>query len=270
MTPSKPLAGKRIVVTRAPEHSHELVRDLRMRGAEVLSLPTVGRADPPDPSPLNEAVRRLEDFDAILFVSKTAVEETYKRAGMLGKQDVIRELPGRLVAAVGPATARAADRHGIVVDYVASDATGESLVRELGRSLAGRHVFLPRSDRGDKRLLQALREVGASVTEVVAYATIVPEALDLELVDTIRRAEVDVIIFASPSAFHNLGAAIEPAELARLSTRIRFAAIGPITTEAIRKRGGRVDIVAREPSSRGLTDAIVKYYEGSALRPTGA
>lgn len=262
MSRDKPLAGKRVVVTRTPEQSRELVRDLEAVGAEVLLLPTVGRTGPLDPEPLNDALRRIEDFNAILFVSPTAVEETYKRASMLGKREVIRQLPGRLLAAVGPATARAAAGHGMVVDYVASDPSGESLVRELGNSLAGRDVFLPRSDRGDKRLLQALQEVGAKVTEVVAYRTVAPEPLNPELIDRIRRTDVDVIVFASPSAFDNLGERIEPSELARLSTRINYAAIGPTTAEAMRNRGSRVDIVAAEPSSKGLTDAIVKYYEG--------
>ncbi len=226
-------------------------------------LPTVGRTDPLDPRPLQDALSHLEDFNAILFVSPTAVEETFKHAGRLGKREIIRGLPGRLTAAIGPATARAATRHGITVNYTASDPTGESMVRELCNSLEGRNVFLPRSDRGDGRLLQALHEVGANVTEVIAYRTVLPEPLDPGLVDRIRRGDIDVIIFASPSAFDNLGQAIEPQELVQLSARIHYATIGPTTAQAIRQRGSRVAIVAEAPSSKGLSDAIVKYYEGS-------
>lgn len=266
MSSDKPLCGRRIVVTRAPEHSGELIRELEVLGAEVLMLPTVGRGEPLDPRPLNAALGRLEDFNAILFVSPTAVNETYKRAAILGKREIIRDLPGRLTAAVGPATARAATRHGITVDYTASDPRAESLIRELRDSLAGREVFLPRSDRGDQRLAQLLHEAGANVTEVVAYRTVAPEPLDPELIGAIRRAEVDVIIFASPSAFDNLGQTIEPADLAQLSARIHYAAIGPLTAQEICKRGSRVEIVAGQPSSKGLTDAIVKYYEGSGPR----
>ena len=36
-----PLAGKRIVVTRAPEQARELTAALQQMGAEVLLLPTV-------------------------------------------------------------------------------------------------------------------------------------------------------------------------------------------------------------------------------------
>jgi len=263
MTSDKPLSGKRIVVTRAPERSQELIRELEAQGAQVLMLPTVGTTEPLDPRPLNDALRHFEDFNAILFVSRTAVEETCKRAATIGKRDVMRELPGRLIAAVGQATAREAARAGIVVDYVASGHTGESLVRELRGSLAGRNVLLPRSDRGDRRLFEALREVCASVTEVVAYRTVAPEPLDHELIGRIRRGDVDVMIFASPSAFDNLTGKIDASELAQLSVRVRFVAIGPTTAAAIRKCGSRVEIVAKEPSAEGLTAAIVKYYENA-------
>ncbi len=46
------------------------------------------------------------------------------------------------------------------------------------------------------------------MTEVVAYRTAVPESLDAQIVERMQRAEVDAIVFASPSAYHNLSDAI--------------------------------------------------------------
>jgi uroporphyrinogen III methyltransferase/synthase len=138
-------------------------------------------------------------------------------------------------------------------------------VKELGGSLSGRKVLLPRSDRGDRGLSDALREAGALVTEVVAYSTPAPEPLDPEIVERIRRADVDVITFTSPSAFCNLSDWIDTLTLAKLSSRVRFAAIGPTTAKSIRKAGSQVEIEAAEPSVRGLTDAIVKYYQRQEL-----
>jgi uroporphyrinogen III methyltransferase/synthase len=266
----KPLIGKRILVTRAPDRAQELVRELQQAGAEVLLLPTVGIEPPPDWRPLDEALRHLEEFNAVLFVSTNAVDCTFKRALILRKDKVMRDLPGRLVAAVGPATARAAAVRGIPVDYVASEHTGESLVRELGSSLRGRKVLLPHSDRGDKKLSESLREAGAEVTDVVAYRTAAPEPLDPELIRRIRSGEVHVLTFASPSAYDNLAKWIDSAELAELSSVVQFATIGSITAGVIRRKGGRVSIVASEPSARGFTEAIVKYYEREQSYREGA
>jgi uroporphyrinogen III methyltransferase/synthase len=269
-TVDKPLAGKRIVVTRAPDRAQELVCELQQAGAEVLLLPIMGFEPVTDWHPLDEALRHLEDFSAVLFVSTNAVESTFKRALFLRKHEVMRHLAGRLVAAVGPATARAAAARGIPVDYVASGHTGESLVRELGPSLRGRKVLLPRSDRGDKRLSETLCEAGAEVTDVVAYRTTAPEPLDPDLIRRIRSGEVHVLTFTSPSAYDNLCDSIDSAELAELSAVIQFATIGPTTAGVIRRKGGRVGIVASEPSARGLTEAIVKYYERERSAREGA
>ena len=68
-----PLAGKRVVVTRAPEQASELIRALEALGAEVLLLPTVGFAPAEDPAELDAAFARLAEFDWILFTSQNAV-----------------------------------------------------------------------------------------------------------------------------------------------------------------------------------------------------
>ena len=80
----KPLAGKRIVVTRAPEQSHELVHALEHLGAEVLSLPMVSFAPPEDWQELDERLRRLDLFDAILFLSQNAVRSIFDRVRPTG------------------------------------------------------------------------------------------------------------------------------------------------------------------------------------------
>ena len=250
------------MVTRASNRANTLIQELERAGAEVLRLPTMGPASPVSGGPLDDALRQIEDFDAILFLSATAVQCTFKQSTILGKKEQLRNFPGQLIAAVGPVTAQNAIDHGIRVDLIAKGGTGESLVKELSASLSGRKVFLPRSDRGDRGLSDALREAGALVTEVVAYSAPAPEPLDPEIVERIRRAEVDVITFTSPSAFRNLCDWIDSLTLAKLSNRVRFAAIGPTTAKSIRNAGSQVEIEAAEPSVRGLTDAIVTYYQG--------
>ena len=77
--------------------------------------------------------------------------------------------------------------------------------RAARSSLAGKRVLLPRSDRVDDRLPDALREAGAQVSEVVAYRTLRRRSRSIrKFWNALRRGEVDAIVFASPSAFHNL------------------------------------------------------------------
>jgi uroporphyrinogen III methyltransferase / synthase len=258
---NKPLAGKRIVVTRAPEQAQDLTRALEQLGAEVILLPMLSFAPPEDWQKLDEQLRQIDRFDAIIFLSKNAAKFIFDRCAQLGIKCEMLQSSNRFIAAVGPATASALEEKGIRVNYVAEKGTGEALAHELRQALAGRRVLLPRSDRGDERVPQALRNAGAEVTEVIAYRTMATTNFDTEILSRVRRAEVDAIVFASPSAFQNFRAAIGEAEVGQISPRVDFIAIGPTTARSIREAGARVAVQADEASAEGLAHAIVNHYQ---------
>jgi uroporphyrinogen-III synthase len=260
----KPLAGKCIVITRAPEQFRELQQALDHLGAEVISLPTVSFAPPEDWQKLDEQLRRLEVFNAILFLSRNAVRYIFDRCAQLGIQCEMLQSSSRFIGAVGESTARALGEKGLHVNFVAKEGTGEALARELRESLGGRRVLLPRSDRRDERIPKALREAGAEVTEVIAYRTVPATNLNPEILARIRRAEVDAVIFASPSAFQNFRLAIGAKEVAELSSRIDFVAIGPTTARSIRESSALVAMQAEEASVPGLAAAITRHYQHQA------
>jgi len=258
---NKPLAGKRIVVTRAPDQAGELIRSLESLGAKVILLPLVSFAPPEEWTKLDEQLRRLDWFDAILFLSKNAVKYIFDRSAQLGIKCEVLGSSNRFIGAMGRATAKTLAEKGIKVNFVSESGTGEALARELGESLAGRRVLLPRSDRGDERVPQVLRSAGADVTEVVAYRTTTPAALDRSALASVLRGDVDSIIFASPSAFQNFRFLVGEAEAQNLSNRMEFVAIGPSTARAIHESHAVVAIQADEPSVEGLARALTKHYE---------
>jgi uroporphyrinogen-III synthase len=257
----KPLAGKRVVVTRATEQAHELAHSLEALGAEVLLLPTVSFAAVEDSQALDAELRRLAEFDWILFTSQNAVRFFCRRIHELDLHVAALQAPRPLVAAVGPATAMAAAEEGFRVDTIPKNHSGEALAKELWGAMGDRKILLPRSDRADDRLPDALREAGAKVTEIVAYRTAAPDSLDSKILRSIREAEVDAIVFASPCAFRFLSECVGAAELAELSNRVQFAAIGPTTARALREEGARVEIEATESSAAGLADSIARFYQ---------
>jgi uroporphyrinogen III methyltransferase/synthase len=260
--PDNPLAAKRILVTRAPEQAQALIHELHRFGAEVILLPVVAFEAPHDSAPLDHALHELSTFDWVLFTSQNAVRFVSGRLDQLGLQR-----NSQRIAVVGPATAEVAKQQGFQVDYVATNHTARSLANELQGSVNGRRVLLPRSDRADNQFANALRESGASVTDVIAYRTVSPEAPDQAVLDRIRAGQVDVIIFSSPSAFHNLAGFLGVSDLIKLAELVQFAAMGPTTAKAMRESGVRVHIEAAEASAAGLADAIVKHYHDRAIPP---
>jgi len=259
-----PLARKRIVVTRAPEQAEDLVHQLERLGAEVLLLPSVAFAEPEDPGPLDRAIESLGDFDWVLFTSQNAVRFFTQRCRVLGRMqgnDGWNSAGARpLLAAVGPATADAAANQGLPVEFIASQFRGQALAEELAGRVVGKKVLLPRSDRAGADLPAALRAAGAEVADVVAYGTSLPDSLAPDAADAIRRGEVDVVSFFSPSAFHNLVEAIGLETLRNLSGRVALAAIGPVTAGAIRDAGLLVEIEAREATAASLVATMSEYF----------
>ena len=262
---NRALAGRSIVVTRAPEQARDLALELERMGAGVLVLPTV-RFEPPETwSAVDAAIQSLAEFDWLLFTSQNAVRFLSARCRELGmNRERLQPLKVR-VGAVGPATVSAAAEEGWRVDYVASKHTAEALARELGSLIAAKKVLLPRSDRADGRLPAMLREAGAEIAEVIAYRTVKPGKLDSAILGRLRRAEVDAIVFASPSAFLNLRDAIPAPELASLSRRVAFAAIGPTTAQALREAGVLATIEASDASLMALADAIATHFQRASM-----
>ncbi len=247
------------MVTRAVEQAGELASRLQTLGAQVLLLPLVEFAPPDDPAPLDRAIEQIERFDWLVLTSRNVVEFIAARARAIGV-----DLPARLsatnsrplVAVVGQATEQSAREAGWRVDYVSSGRTGTDLSRELGEKIRGCRLLLPRSDRASSDLPRALAEAGADVVDVIAYKTLTNTAGDPNVLAAVRAGEVDVVSFASPSAFRAFVQRLGDETVRNLAGKTRFAAIGPTTAQAIREAGYEVAIEARVATAAGLAAAI--------------
>jgi uroporphyrinogen III methyltransferase/synthase len=262
MSAAKPLDGKRIVVTRAIEQARGLKERLESMGAVVLLLPAVSFSEPADTTELDRAIGALGSFDWVLFTSANAVRFFAKRCQKLSIN--VGESAKPQCAAVGPATATAAAAEGFTIDYVAKEFLGTALARELGKSLAGKRVVLPRSERAGRDLPDALKAAGAEVTEVMAYHTGGVGAAEPGVLEAVRDALVDVVSFFSPSAVENLRGELGAEVLSRLGTKAAMAAVGPVTAAAMRKAGLPVAIEAPEATAESMAAAIQKYFSGQA------
>jgi uroporphyrinogen III methyltransferase/synthase len=257
MADGLPLAGKRVVVTRAAEQAEGLGAELERLGAEVVYLPLVRYEPLENNQPLDEVLWNLAEFDWLILTSQNAVRFlTARRETLPGRSAALTK-----IAAVGTATADAAQAAGWDVDFVSSRATGEALAQELGERVRRKRVLLPRSDRARPDLPEALRRAGAEMIEVVAYRTVFADLRNSPGAEILRNGRVDVITFASPSAFQGLVQAFGAGRMRELAEISVFAAIGPTTAGAIRDAGLPVRVQAEESSAGALAQAIAEHFE---------
>jgi uroporphyrinogen-III synthase len=255
--PSRPLAGRRIAVTRAPEQAVELARLLAEQGAEVILCPLVAFERPQDTNPLDAALQRLGEFDWVLFTSQNAVRFFDERRRDLG---IPFHWARPQVAAVGAGTAKAARELGYAVGYVAEEVSGRGLAQGLAESVSGRSVLLPRSDRARPDLPEMLYAAGARVTDVTAYRTVAPGSEGEQALARIRTGDVDAVTLASPSAFERLAEQLGMSVLKELTQRVALAAIGPVTAEAIRHAGLPVAVVPPKPEVTAFVEALAAHF----------
>ena len=98
-----PLAGRRIVITRASVQASALRRLLEELGAEVIEIPTIEIRDPDSWAPLDTALRRIDQFDFLILTSVNGVKKLLQRLAACGRTP--QDLAPLQVGAIGPATA---------------------------------------------------------------------------------------------------------------------------------------------------------------------
>lgn len=259
------LAGKTVVVTRAEGQSEELCAELRARGAQVKLLPLIAFAPPESFAELDAALQGLGSFDWVLFTSANAVHAVARRMRELNVAAAGGSRQPK-VGAVGPATSRAAEDAGFAVEYVAAEHSGAGLAAELKGDLHGKSVFLPRSDRANPDLPEALKRSGVKVTEVVAYRTVAPSKADRERVNEGLRDEVDGILFFSPSAVQSFLELVERKRLDKLQGRAVMVAIGPTTAGALSAAGIPRIAWAADTSTKAVIQALEGHLSRTRLR----
>jgi len=252
--PPKPLAGRRIVVTRRPEQSAALCERLRDMGATVVELPLIELAPPADITALDEALRRLDRYDWVVFTSANAVRSVSDRMTDLAIAE--SALTRRKIAAIGTATTRAlhACFPGAAVSVEPARHDAEALLAELRSRAGGLRFLLPASDVARATVPDGLRAAGAAVDVVIAYRTVAPAGLRDRLLEGLRRG-ADLVTFASPSSVENLVAAAP-----ELVPGLKAGVIGPVTEQACRAAGIDVLVVAAPSTAAGLATAIDRHF----------
>ena len=250
----RPLAGKRILVTRARSQASSLSLRLRELGAVVSEMPAI-RVEPLDPTPLVSALTRLSAYDWVMFASENAVEIVWQTMRDLGLD--ARSLGKARVAAIGRATAEALLARGLAADVVPDRFVAESLMEAFQRrtDVKGRRVLLPQAADARDVLASGLGALGAQVDAMPIYRTVSDGAGAGRIAERLRAGDIDLVTLTSSSTVRFFVEAVGD-EAARAAP---VASIGPITSAAAKALGLQVVVEAGESTVPGLVDAIVAF-----------
>ena len=254
----RPLAGWRVLVTRTRRQASTLAEALTAEGAEPVLLPAIEIARRAEPAAVHAAIDALSTrrYAWVAFTSPNAVDAWFHLVREGGHDARLFADTG--IAAVGAATARALEAHGLAADLLPSRGSGEGLADALlERGVEGARVLVPRAERADPALIDGLSTAGATVDEVTLYLAAPPAAPPREVLDAIRAGEIDAVTFTSRSTVRNLASLLD-GDLEPLRGAV-VACIGPQTAEAAVEAGLPPQVVAEEPSVDALVGALRRY-----------
>jgi uroporphyrinogen-III synthase len=254
-----PLEGKRIIVSRAKDQASILSDALRSLGAEVVEIPFIEIRPPQSFAALDKAMAGILNYDWLILTSVNGVKMLFARMAQLGKSEA--DLLHLKLAAIGPATRKAIELHGLPVDVMAEEYVAESLVSALENQVTtGERILLARAKVARDVIPASLRELGAKVDVVEAYETVLPESSRKQLEQIMSGPDKPyAITFTSSSTAKNFVDLVgEERAHSNLLDGVKLVSIGPVTSDTLRELGLRVDAEASEYTIPGLLEALVE------------
>ena len=261
----KPLAGKRIVITRPKERSKKLAEHLRDAGAEVLEFPTIelkpvwkksekADAGTADKEKLYELVRNLESYHWLVLTSPAGAQYFFELLNQMQKD--FRSLSYLRFAVIGEETASVCREHGIYPDYIPERFYAADLGKGLAKQVKqNERVCILRARHGSPELTQAFEAAGISYMDVTLYDTITPEESPLaeRIRELLKEGAIDAATFTSGSTVQGFLDILQPDK----ETLNGFTAvcIGE-KTEKTASAAGMKAVLAESVSEEGIEQAL--------------
>ena len=256
---TKPLFGKRVLVTRTLEQAGSFSGVLRDMGAEPVECPTIKITAPESYAFLDRAIKRLSGYDYLILTSVNGAKYFFDRLYKLGKD--VRELKGVKVCAIGPMTAARIEEENIKVDIVPGEFRAEAVIKTLGaRRIRGKKFLLPRAKVAREILPDEIRRLGGKIDVRTVYRTVAPRRGTDDYKLEFKRGRIDVVTFTSSSTVTNFVKIFGLKNLPVLLKRTKVACIGPITADTARGFGIDVDIMPKNYTVPALAREMEDYF----------
>jgi len=255
---TKPLFGKKIVLTRAVEQAREFAQRLEEAGAEVIAFPTIQIMPPTHWNAADAALKNLAVFDWLLFTSVNGVMGFFNRLRFLGGD--VRDLKGVRLGAIGPKTSARVAAYGLHVDAFPSEYRAEALAARLG-NVRGKHILLARAQEGRDVLPDTLKARGAKVTIAPMYRTVKTRKISAAVKKRLLDGDIDAVTFTSSSTVDGFVRHFSTSDRKRIFTHTQAAAIGPITASTLKAHAIRPAILTPRYTTEALAQALITYFQ---------
>lgn len=255
---TKPLFGKKILITRPFDLARQFSQKLEHLGAQTFIYPLIEIV--PNPKlDSGQILKKIKKSDWVIFTSPSAVNICFDVLSKDNKD--ARSFSKVKIAVLGPQTESVLLGKGIIADLIPKEFIMESLIAAFKKiNIKGKRIFIPHSKQGRDVLSTHLRKFGAIVEEMFIYDLKRPRRIKRTVLKKMFKGEhFDVITFTSSSCVYQFMELIGREK--NLLNKQTFAVIGPITEKTLKAYGYKAGIIAKIYTIDGLVEEI-KRSEG--------
>ncbi|WP_300343422.1 MULTISPECIES: uroporphyrinogen-III C-methyltransferase [unclassified Fusobacterium] len=237
------LFGKKVLVTRDRRQAGEFSNKIEKMGGVAIELPFIEIE-----STLDKLDReQLKRYSALLFNSPNGVRE------FMNKVEDIRDIAHLKIGAVGSKTKELLEGYKIKADFIPEEYLVDRLAEEsIKYTNPGDRILIITSDISPCDVDKFNSIYNRNFDKIVAYKTKRIIRDKKEVLSNLKK--VEIVTFLSSSTVDAFMASIEN-DLEAVKD-IKFASIGPVTSDTMRKYGLNVDFEAKVYDVNGIIEAI--------------
>ncbi|MET3507126.1 uroporphyrinogen-III synthase [Halalkalibacter oceani] len=255
-----PLAGKRILVTRAKEQAEALSALIRRHGGTAIEVPLIAFQAPADGARSEAVLKQLDSYKWLVFTSANGVRFFFERLRELRLTG--QSLPVN-IAAVGSKTEAALSRYGLRADLIPESFVAEGLLEALSPKVErGDRLLLARGNLGRSLLPNELTKLGVQVEELIVYETVCPPSAKAELRAALEHTTLDYVTFTSSSTVSHYAELLKELEAEGVTASAKIACIGPIAARTARHYRLSVDLMPAKYTIEALVEQLVLHTKG--------
>jgi uroporphyrinogen III methyltransferase/synthase len=251
----RPLFGKTILVTRSRHQASSLLTTLKELGANAIEFPTIKIVQHHNSPMFAAFLKNFLEYRYLVFTSVNGVDGFVSSLNQVNLD--LRVLYGKKIVCIGPATANAFIKRGIVPDYVPETFVAEALLPWFKEQKPAKTCFL-RAEKARETLPKALRACGFHVDVIPVYHTEFAHPEAGNVIEMLKNGKVDMVTFTSSSTVEGFASLTAEAEIP--AADVPAAVIGPITKETALSKGYTIKCQAEEYTVPGLVAAMLGYF----------
>ncbi len=254
---SRPLFGKRILVTRPRKQALEFAHRLEMLGAIPFVLPMVDIRELDDYSEVDKAIAELGSYDWLVFTSPNGVGAFLRRIWQLGKD--MRALANVQIAVIGPGTEKALRRYHLNADFISPVHRSEEFAEALKPIVQGQRVLLARANRGRDVLPQELSLVASTVKQIAVYNQVDDIDQHSDIMNKLRCGEIGYVTLTSENIARVFCQALDEICRGRIENEIvKLVTISPTTSAKVREFQLPIAAEAKTYTMDGVIAALIR------------